>query len=107
LTIFANTFSTFKISYLGISNFGFLSLYPFRTEKMSISPLTPKLHHFEFQNYNTHPAQNKVVLAITFFKKMKIEIKKKKIKRKKKKRKKDENREWLPPWPKCHFWKPP
>jgi hypothetical protein len=30
---------------------------------MPILSLTPKLHRFGFQNYNTHPAQNDVVLG--------------------------------------------
>jgi hypothetical protein len=53
---------------------------------MPILPLTLKLHRFGFQNYNTHPIQNDIILAINFFlkktkkKKMKIE---KKIKNKK------------------------
>jgi hypothetical protein len=34
---------------------------------MSILCLTPKLHYFRFQNYNTHPDQNDVVLAIYLF----------------------------------------
>jgi hypothetical protein len=34
---------------------------------MPILLITPKLHHFEFQNYNTHQAQNDIVLAINFF----------------------------------------
>jgi hypothetical protein len=34
--------------------------------KMAILPLTLKLHRFEFQNYNTHLAQNDVVLGIKF-----------------------------------------
>jgi hypothetical protein len=33
-------------------------------QKMSILPLILKLHRFGFQNYNTRPTQNEVVLAI-------------------------------------------
>jgi hypothetical protein len=67
----------FKNSYLGISNFDFLSLRCIKVwfslilslsyKKMSILPLTPKLHYFGFQNYNTHPAQNDVVLVINIY----------------------------------------
>jgi hypothetical protein len=39
---------------------------------MPILPFTPKLHRFGFQNYNTHPVHNDVVLAINFFFKRKI-----------------------------------
>jgi hypothetical protein len=54
---------------------------------------TPKLHHFGLQNYNTHPTQNEVVLAIKiiylfiFFKKdnLLLLFKKKKKKERKKK----------------------
>jgi hypothetical protein len=40
---------------------------------MSILPLTPKLHCIGFQNYNTQPTQNDVILAIN----LKIKNKKK------------------------------
>jgi hypothetical protein len=33
---------------------------------MPILLLTPKLHYFGFQNYNTHPTQNDVILAIIY-----------------------------------------
>jgi hypothetical protein len=45
--------------------------------------LIPKLHRFGFQNYNTHPTQNDVILTINFFFPFK--------KKRKKERKKDEN----------------
>ena len=45
-----------KNSYLGLSNFGFLSLYPFSYRKMPILPMIPKLLRFGFQNYSTHLA---------------------------------------------------
>jgi hypothetical protein len=62
---------------------------------MSILLMTPKLHRFRFQNYNTHPIQNDVVLAINFF----FFKKNVKIKIKNKKKKDDENRELLEPPP--------
>jgi hypothetical protein len=53
---------------------------------MPILSLTPKLYCFGFQNYNTHPAQNDVVLAIII---IIIILKKKDENRKKKERKKE------------------
>jgi hypothetical protein len=43
----------FKTSHLGVSNFGFLSLYPFRTENANFAPgfkttPLPKRHSFSF-----------------------------------------------------------
>jgi hypothetical protein len=69
-------YQTLVFSVLGISKFGFLSIYPFRAENHNIMPilhLTPKLHRFGFQNYNTQPTQNDVILAIN----LKIKNKKK------------------------------
>jgi hypothetical protein len=46
-------FSTFKTFHLGVSKFGFLSLYPFRIEnlnEMLILPLTSKLKLHRFGN---------------------------------------------------------
>jgi hypothetical protein len=43
----------FKAFHLGVSKFGFLSLYPFRIEnpnRMPILPLTPKLKLHRFEN---------------------------------------------------------
>ena len=45
--------SIFKTSHLGVSNFGFLSLYPFRTENVNFIPDSkttpfPKRHSFSF-----------------------------------------------------------
>jgi hypothetical protein len=38
---------------------------------MPILPMNPKLHNFGFQNYNTHPTQNDVILVINYIKKKK------------------------------------
>jgi hypothetical protein len=63
-------YQTLVFSVLGVSKFGFLSIYPFHAENHNIMPilhLTPKLHRFGFQNYNTQPTQNDIILAINIF----------------------------------------
>ena len=58
----------FKTSNLDVSNFSFLSLFPFHTKNANFT-----LNWF--QNYNTHPAQNDIIFSINLKKKKKKKMK--------------------------------
>jgi hypothetical protein len=69
LATFTNTPPMFKISHLGVSKFGFLSLYLFRTEnpnKMPILLLTQKLKLESFWERCSFEVKGKIGIAKDF-----------------------------------------
>jgi hypothetical protein len=69
LTTFADTFLMFKTSHLGVSNFSFLSLFPFRTENLNKMSILLQ-NYMSFWKWYSYGVRGKIEITKDFLYRM-------------------------------------